>query len=155
MALFTGRYENKVDGKGRVSLPADYRDLLAQGNGDKRSFYIFPSPNVNCLEACDRGFITRIAASIEAQTEMFSQEEEALSQIIAQAMPINYDSTGRFVLPVDFMGYADLYEKALFIGKMARFQIWNPAAYITHALNAKTNNKGLTLKLLPAREGGA
>ena len=61
MALFTGTFENKVDGKGRVSLPADYRDLLT--DADQRSFYIFPSPNLDALEACDEEFMQRVADS--------------------------------------------------------------------------------------------
>lgn len=151
MALFTGTFENKVDGKGRVSLPADYRDLLAED--PSRSFYVFPSPNTNCLEACDREFIQRVAESIEEQAEMFSEEEEGLSQIISSARRVSYDSTGRFVLPVEFQQFAKIADKAVFVGKAARFQIWNPEEYRSHADKARAKSKSLTLKL--KRPGGA
>lgn len=145
MALFTGTYENKVDGKGRVSLPADYRDLLS--DDDNRSFYVFPSPTSNCLEACDKTFMQRVADSIEEQAEMFSDEEEGLSFIISSARRIQYDSTGRFVLPSDFALLAEIEEKAMFVGMSARFQIWNPAAYAERLREKQNKAKGMTLRL--------
>ncbi|WP_259780654.1 division/cell wall cluster transcriptional repressor MraZ [Aestuariispira ectoiniformans] len=145
MALFTGTYENKVDGKGRVSLPADYRDLLS--DDDNRSFYVFPSPNNNCLEACDKTFMQRVADSIEDQADMFSEEEEGLSFIISSARRIQYDSTGRFVLPSEFAHLAEIDGQALFVGMAARFQIWNPAAYAERLREKQNKAKGMTLRL--------
>ncbi|MDJ0686370.1 MAG: hypothetical protein QNJ84_16915 [Alphaproteobacteria bacterium] len=155
MALFTGNFENKVDGKGRVSLPASFRDELPDrsAGGGQRSFYIFPSPTAPGLEAADAGFIERIAEAIETQTELFSPEEEALSQIIANALPVACDSTGRFVLPPRFQEAAQIKDKALFVGKIRRFQIWSPAVYAGVAAEAQERAKGLTLKMGPS--GGA
>ena len=150
MVLFTGTFENKVDQKGRVSLPADYRDLLQKS--EARSFYLFPSPNVDALEACDESFMQRVAESIEEQAEMFSEEEEGLSYIISSARRVSYDSTGRFVLPAEFSSFANIEDKATFVGMSARFQIWNPAAYSARQVEKRTRAKGLTLKL--KRPGG-
>lgn len=158
MPLFTGTYENKVDGKGRVSLPAPFRDRLSQaagGAGSERSFYIFPSPNSPGLEAADESFMDMVAESIEAQAELFSEEEEALSQIVADALPVSYDSTGRFILPPRFQSHAAIGGKALFVGKSKRFQIWDPSTYESYANKARERAKGLTLKLRSGQGGGA
>ncbi|RED54105.1 division/cell wall cluster transcriptional repressor MraZ [Aestuariispira insulae] len=145
MALFTGTFENKVDQKGRVSLPADYRDLLSD-NGN-RSFYIFPSPNADCLEACDETFMQRVADSIEEQAAMFSEEEQGLSYIISNARRVSYDSTGRFVLPAEFADYAGISNLAVFVGMAARFQIWQPDAHKASLPDRRNQARGLTLKL--------
>ena len=73
MALFAGTYENRIDRKGRVSLPADFRaELPIEGN---RIVYVYPSPRGGALEACDRAFMQRMADSLE-QFDMFSDEED-------------------------------------------------------------------------------
>lgn len=151
MVLFTGTFENKVDQKGRVSLPADYRDLLAKT--EARGFYIFPSPNADALEACDETFMQRVAESIEEQADMFSEEEDALSYIISSAKRVSYDSTGRFVLPAEFSDFANIDGKATFVGMAQRFQIWNPDAYAARKAEKRSRAKGMTLKL--KRPGGA
>lgn len=156
MALFTGTYENKVDGKGRVSLPASFRDRLSAtaGGAADRSFYIFPSPNSPGLEAADAEFMERISDSIYEQADMFSAEEVALSQIIADALPVQYDSTGRFVLPPRMQQAAGIEDKALFVGRSKRFQIWNPSTYEAYAAEARERAKSLTLKMKPFGPGG-
>lgn len=145
MALFTGTYENKVDKKGRVSLPAPFRDRLS--GGPERVFYIFPAPSCEGLEAGDEAYMERIAEAIEDQAEVFSVEEDALGQIIADALPVQYDSTGRFILPKRFLDHTGIDETALFVGKAKRFQIWNPVAYADHAAIARERAKGLSLSL--------
>ena len=100
MKYFVGSYENKVDIKSRVSLPSHFRDVL---NIKKSNiFYIFPSPNKDCLEAGGQDLIDFIIHSIEEKRPMFSNEEETFNYIIANARPFSFDSTGRFVLPKNF-----------------------------------------------------
>ncbi len=151
MALFTGTYENKVDGKGRVSLPAAFRDTLAQLAAGQptldRSFYIFPSPKSGALEACDHEFMELVADSIEEQADMFSDEEEALSKIIADAFLVQFDSTGRFVLPPGLQEKGAITDKALFVGKARRFQIWDPEIHRSYNSDVEERAKGVTLKL--------
>ena len=147
MALFTGKYENKIDQKGRVSLPADFRDLLSENN-DSRSFYIFPSPNLKCLEASDKIFIERIIDSIQHQVDIFSDQEVGHARLIAEMRRIQYDSTGRFVMPSDFLAYADIKNNAIFVASLSRFQIWNPSHYRAHLdqQQSKTSFDGLKLQ---------
>ena len=97
MALFAGTYEYRIDRKGRVSLPADFRaELPAEG---ARVVYVYPSPRGGALEACDRAFMQRMADSLE-QFDMFSDEEpeedarsEASSGPLAMSADEEEDST--------------------------------------------------------------
>ncbi|MBL4721804.1 MAG: division/cell wall cluster transcriptional repressor MraZ [Alphaproteobacteria bacterium] len=149
MALFTGRHENKVDKKGRVSLPADYRAELAPDQD--RAIYVFPSPRVDALIAVDRDFIQGLSDRIEREFDMFSDEEEDFSAVIlADAQKISIDGDGRIVLPPDFIAFADIEARALFVGGGSRFQIWRPEAYKEHAERSRARAKGRTL---PRRRG--
>ena len=76
MALFAGTFENRIDRKVSVSLPADFRaELPADG---ARVVYVYPSPRGTALEACDRGFMQRMSDSIE-QFDIFSDEEDDMT----------------------------------------------------------------------------
>ena len=147
MPIFTGTYENKVDGKGRVSLPADFRDLLSTVD-DSRTFYVFPSPQHDALEACDKTFVEDLVNNIESQTDMFSHDENVMSQLVASMRRVSYDSTGRFILPDEFSDGAHIDDSACFVGIGKRFMIWNPKKYQSYAeLNiAERAKKGITIK---------
>jgi MraZ protein len=149
MALFTGRHENKIDKKGRVSLPADFRAELPSDpstSGRGRVVYIFPSPRSEALIAVDRDYIQNLSDQIEAEYDMFSDEEEDFSAVIlADAQKISIDGDGRIVLPPDFVAFADIEDRALFVGGGSRFQIWRPSAYEAHADTTRARARSRTL----------
>jgi len=146
MALFIGTHENKIDRKGRVSLPADYRAELPPE--DDRTIYIFPSLYTSALEACDRTQLRLHAERINA-LDQFSQEEAYFSsQILAEARKIGIDGDGRVVLPGEFLERAQLDGKALFVGGGPKFHIWHPKAYATHRQETQEAFAGRTLPSL-------
>lgn len=146
MALFVGTHENKIDRKGRVSLPADYRAELPED--DDRVVYIFPSLYTTALEACDRAQLALHADRISA-LDQFSQEEAYFSsQILAEARKIVIDGDGRIVLPGEFLKRAQLDGKALFVGGGAKFHIWQPNAYAEHRRETQEALAGRTLPSL-------
>ena len=147
MALFIGTHENKVDRKGRVSLPADYRSELPKD--DDRVIYVFPSLYISALEACDRAQLELHAERIGA-LDRFSQEEAYFSsQILAEARKIGIDGDGRIVLPAEFMNRASIDGKALFVGGGPKFHIWQPEAYAEHKRVTQQALSGRTLPALP------
>jgi MraZ protein len=151
MALFTGTFENKVDKKGRVSLPADFRAELPDG-GD-RLIYVYPSPRDDALEACDKVFMQRIVDSIE-DAPLYSDEEDDLgASIVAEARRASLDETGRLVLPPDLARFAGISDAATFVGRGSRFQIWSPARLDEHTKDARQRVKGRTLSLRPKSNG--
>jgi MraZ protein len=147
MALFAGTYENRIDSKGRVSLPADFRaELPIEGN---RIVYVYPSPRGGALEACDRSFMQRMADSLE-QFDLFSDEEDDLASIIvSEARRVAIDGDGRVVLPPELIDFAGIDESVTFVGRGARFQIWDPITFTENAVLARERAKGRTMKLLP------
>src|SRR3546814_18086409 len=106
MALFTGAFENKLDRKGRVSLPALYRAQLP--DGDDRLVYPYRSPNDQALEACDRTRMDMIADSLD-DYDLYSEEEQQLSAaIIADARPLPLDRAGPLILTPAYPQHAGL-----------------------------------------------
>lgn len=150
MALFIGTHENKIDRKGRVSLPADYRAELP--TDQERAIFIFPSLYTNALEACDRAQMELHSQRINA-LDQFSQEEAYFSaQILAEARKISIDGDGRIVLPTEFMTRTNIDGKALFVGGGPKFHIWQPKAYAEHR---EVTQKTLAGRTLPSLAGPA
>ena len=64
MAVFVGTFENKIDRKGRVSVPAPFRTIL-QTNGHQQ-FMAFRSFRCRAIEACGPDFMEHLNASMNA-----------------------------------------------------------------------------------------
>lgn len=147
MALFAGTYENKVDKKGRVSLPAPFRAQLPEGDG--RLVYVYRSPNLLALEACDPAFMERLAESLE-QFDMFSDDEAGMGAVImADARPLSLDGEGRIMIPAEYMDYANIEGRVAFAGYGRRFHLWEPARLQAHTAESRTRVKGQTFRLKP------
>lgn len=159
MALLVGRYINKIDSKGRVSVPKPFRDAF-NGQGFA-GLYAFPSFKFPAIEACDEAFMARVSESLN-DLEMFSDAQDDLASVILEnAHPLLFDPEGRVVLPQNLLDFAGLSGQACFVGRGDRMQIWEPAKHDGHRTQSfeSARARGATLRLRarsdPARrEGG-
>ena len=145
-ALFFDTVVNKIDNKGRVSVPADYRAVLDSQNAE---LVAFPSFKLPCIECCSTVMMDRLAGDIDRSFDMFSQQQDDMaSMIYASAKIFAFDSTGRIVLSEKLMRFAGITDKAAFVGKGRTFQIWNPDTFAKEEeqIRARVLKAGLALK---------
>lgn len=122
--LFTATYENKLDQKGRVSVPARYRASLTKGN---QPLYITCSMTNACLDCMPQSRLQRLADRVD---ELEKAEDRNLYQfVLSQAQEMRPDKEGRVMLTESFIAHASLGETVLFVGIGRMFQIWNPPGY--------------------------
>ncbi|MGF1611698.1 MAG: division/cell wall cluster transcriptional repressor MraZ [Kiloniellales bacterium] len=153
--MFIGTYENKIDKKGRVSVPAVFRQFLAPQTF--AGIVAFPSYRVPAIEACSYSFMERLKDSI-GKEDLFSDAHDALtSSVFAVAQLLPFDVDGRIILPPDFMEKVGITDRAAFVGKGDMFQIWQPEAHKAHLSSAQeqARERGLTIALRPSDGGGA
>lgn len=122
MDLFLSTYENKLDAKGRVSVPAPYRSVLER---NRSPLYIYKSLTLPCLEGCGPERISQIVDAID-EMDSLSKEAEVLQTMLFSAQEMKIDSDGRMLLPAEFVDFAGLDGGALFAGIGRSFQIWRP-----------------------------
>lgn len=148
--LFLSTYVNKVDRKGRVSVPATFRSTLAT-NRHPNQIFAFRSIRLPAIECTGSDRIEVMQERIES-LEQFSEEYENLTQIFADAMPLQMDGEGRVMLPEKLKDHAEIGDEVAFVGLGASFQLWNPAAHDRHsaAVRERSRQQGTTL---PARGG--
>ena len=147
MPLLVGRHTNKIDRKGRVSVPKQFRDSY-QNKGGFPGIYVYPSPKLAAIEACDEAFMERMAASLD-DLPLFSDEQSDFAAVLGSAHALPFDPEGRIVLPPKLIIHAGLDGEATFVGLGNTFQIWNPDAYeVRHGeAFARLRERGSTLTL--------
>ena len=144
--MFIGRHTNKIDKKGRLSVPKAFRDAL----GDAADgVFVFPSFKYPALEGAGRVFIERFVASLD-DLDLFSDDQDDLAAtVLANTNALAYDPEGRVILPKNLLDHAELGDEAVFVGRGSRFQIWSPALFETHNARAfeRARARGATLPL--------
>lgn len=122
--LFMDTITNKVDAKGRVSLPSDYRAIVKELSTEIVCYRSLSAP---CIEGCLEDTLDKLATEIENSTDFFSETQDNLTNLIfGDAKRFPFDSTGRIVLTDKLLQHAGITDAAVFVGKGRKFQIWSP-----------------------------
>jgi MraZ protein len=122
--MFRGRYQHTIDPKGRMSIPAKWRDALAQlgEHGDQ----LIVVPNEHSLEVHPLEEWQRIEEKLNGQP-MFTPEVRHLSRLyMSRAMETSLDGAGRILLPPDSRKQAGLERTVTLVGGGRRmFEVWD------------------------------
>jgi MraZ protein len=144
VALFLSTFTNKVDRKGRVSVPATFRAAVA--GQSFAGIVAYRSFKLDAVEGCDYARIAEMSARLET-LEQFSEEYDNLASIFADAQQLPFDGEGRIVLPENLVEHAGITELATFVGQGSTFQIWEPEKYKGHQaeVRERARRQGTTL----------
>lgn len=142
--LFLSTYNNKIDAKGRVSIPASFRDIIMKDSDT--SVVIYKSLSKQCLEGCPNSHIEKLQDAI-GKFNPFSEEKDAFeTAIFSESVSLDIDKDGRINIPKQYTQYAKIDAVALFVGKGKTFEIWNPKAYEEYSSKCRSFAvKNLTL----------
>lgn len=135
MALFLSTFVNKLDKKGRVSVPASFRLLLAdqpfQGIVGFRS-YQHPA-----IEGMDMARMQRLSDSVD-KLDAFSEAQDNLTAtIFADSQLMAFDGEGRVILPPLLLEHAQIKDNVAFVGRGPTFQLWDPDLFAQHKEKAR------------------
>ncbi len=124
MSLFIGTFVNKIDKKGRVSVPATFRAALSGQSFP--GIIAFRSYKVQALEVCGIDRMELLGKSLDT-LDVFSQDQDDLTAaLFADSHQIPFDGEGRIMLPQEMLEFAKITEQAAFVGRGKTFQIWAP-----------------------------
>lgn len=127
--LFLSTYVNKVDRKGRVSVPAPFRSVLSGQNSTGIVAYpAFKHPAINCSGLA---WVDEMAALLETIPE-FSDEYDKIASIFPEMKELSFDPEGRIMLPENMIERAGITDSVAFVGLSKTFQLWEPEAHKAH-----------------------
>jgi len=125
--MFLSIYENKLDKKGRVSVPASFRSHLS--NLGYNGVVCYPSFNNQSIEAWPQDRIEKISNAIDALNPFEEKKDYFATSILSESINLQFDSEGRFLLTQKLLKHAKIKNSMLFVGQGKTFQIWEPAAF--------------------------
>jgi len=120
--MFYGTYEHTMDLKGRVSLPARFRNKLGDEdlvlvNGYDHCLWLFK-------EADYAAFLGKFNDTV------FNADKRKMQRFFTNgAFDVEVDAAGRIRVPTNMQGYADLGRQVVFTGNQDRIELWNPSEY--------------------------
>lgn len=154
MALFLSTFVNKVDRKGRVSVPASFRNALVGQNF--AGIVAYRSFKTAAIEGSGIDRIEEMTARLDT-LDQFSEEYDSLSALFAEVQQLPFDSEGRVVLPEEFATHAGISESAAFVGLGRTFQIWEPEAHKRHQteMRERAKRQGMTLPAMRPQPAAA
>ena len=133
--MFLSTYENKLDKKGRVSVPAPFRSYLS--NLGYNGVICFPSFNHQCIESWPQDRIEKITNSIDDLNPFEEKKDYFATSILAESINLQFDSEGRILLTSKLLKHAKIKNSMLFVGQGQTFQIWEPTAFEKFKITAR------------------
>ena len=125
--MFLSTHENKLDKKGRVSVPASFRSYL--GGMGYNGIICYPSFNNSSIEASPQSRIEKISESIDSLNPFEEKRDIFATSVLADSVNLQFDSEGRISIPKKLLTHAKIKETMLFVGQGKTFQIWEPRLF--------------------------
>tara|TARA_B100000131_G_scaffold273010_1_gene274251 strand:- start:2 stop:457 length:456 start_codon:yes stop_codon:yes gene_type:complete len=133
--MFLSIFENKLDKKGRVSVPASFRSYLS--NLGYNGVVCFPSFNNQSIEAWSQDRIEKISNAIDSLNPFEEKKDFFATSILSESSSFQFDNEGRISLTQKLLKHAKIRHSMLFVGQGKTFQIWEPAAFEKFRVTAK------------------
>ncbi len=124
--MFLGTHTPRLDDKGRLFLPAKYRDDLAGG------VVITKGQGLRCLYVFPKDEFARIAEALRSQLETTQAIRDRSRVFFASASDELPDRQGRITVPLALRTYAGLQKDCVVVGANTRLEIWDTQAWETY-----------------------
>ena len=112
--MFLSTYENNIDKKGRVSVPAQFRSHLSSLGFN--SIICFPSFNQQCLEAWPQDRIEKISDAIDNLNPFEEKKDYFATSILSESVNLIFDTEGRVTLTKKLLQHSKIKTRILFVG---------------------------------------
>ena len=122
--MFLSSFENKIDKKGRVSVPATFRSYL--NTLGYNGFISYPSFNHSALEACSQDRIEKLSSTIDSLNPFEEKRDYFATSVLSESESHQFDTEGRVSISEKLLNHANIKNIILFVGLGRTFQIWEP-----------------------------
>ena len=133
--MFLSTHENKLDKKGRVSVPASYRSYLS--NIGYNGIICYPSFSNQSIEAWPQDRVEKISNSIDSLNPFEDKRDFFATSILSESINLQFDGEGRILLTSKLLKHAKIKNSMVFVGQGKTFQIWEPTIFEKFKVNAR------------------
>ena len=122
--MFLSSFVNKIDKKGRVSVPATFRSHI--NTLGYNGFISYPSFNHSALEACTQDRIEKLSNTIDSLNPFEEKRDYFATSVLSESENLQFDTEGRVSISQKLLNHAKIKNNVLFVGLGKTFQIWEP-----------------------------
>ena len=127
MDEFVSSFTNKIDAKGRVSVPASFRAVLAKEQSDE--IFCHPALDSAALDAGGPRLVRHIRGLLEDLAPYSDEKDQLATALFGESEYLKIDSDGRIVLPQRLRDVIGVTSQITFVGLGDKFQIWEPQSF--------------------------
>jgi MraZ protein len=152
MDRFVSNFTNRLDAKGRVSIPATFRAVLARDGHE--GLMVLPSLDQKALDAGGNALLSEIDRLLEGFAPYSEERDQVSTALLGTSEILKTDGEGRIILTESLKAYAGITDSVTFVGHGHKFQIWEPETFRAHLDDARAKARDLR-RMIGARAGGA
>ena len=144
---FVSNFSNRLDAKGRVSIPASFRAVLARDGFE--GLYVHPSLGADAAD-CGGNALLKDVDDLLNRFVPYSDERDLFSMaLMGRSEILKVDGEGRVVLSETIKGHAHITTEVTFVGQGHKFQIWEPSRFRAHFEEATLRLRAYRKQLSP------
>jgi MraZ protein len=155
MDRFVSQFTNRLDAKGRVSIPAPFRGLLVKDGYE--GLYVHPALDFPALDCGGHALLAEIDSLME-RLPAYSEERDCFATALMGASEVlKVDTEGRIVLTDRMREISGIADQVSFVGHGHKFQIWEPARFAAHYAESREKLRVMrkSLGMLPPAGGAS
>ena len=137
MDRFVSTYINKIDAKGRVSVPAPFRAILERDGYAGGGIYCYPSLDAPALDAGGQRLAENIDRLLDGLPDYSDERDELSVALYGDVVTLVIDQDGRIVLPEPLRAHAGISTHIAFVGLGQKFQMWEPGRFEARRSSAR------------------
>ncbi|MGB4100508.1 MAG: hypothetical protein WBK91_01165 [Alphaproteobacteria bacterium] len=153
MAVFLSSFINRLDKKGRVSVPASFRAALGV---EASGIMVFRALHHEALDACAPAHLELLSHSID-NLDLSSEDYELIeTTVFGGAQHLPFDGEGRIGLPENLAASVGIIDQIAFVGRRKTFQLWEPSKFAVHenAMRATARARDISFSKIIAQATG-
>jgi len=127
--MFRGKFEHTIDDKGRISVPARFREVLQASNDDRVVITNFIISSTRCLDVYPHAAWVRLEEQLREKPQFDQRVMRFQNFYVANAHECVLDKQGRILLAPSLREYAALKRDAVFTSALDKFRIWDKAQW--------------------------
>jgi MraZ protein len=135
MDRFVSNFTNRLDAKGRVSIPASYRAVLLRDGHE--GLYVHPALDAPALDAGGNALLAEIDRLLDRLAPYSDERDLFSTALLGTSDVLKVDGEGRVILSEAFKVHAGIGDAVTFVGLGSKFQLWEPERFTSHLADAR------------------
>jgi MraZ protein len=142
---FVSHFTNRLDAKGRVSIPAPFRSVLMRDGFE--GLYLHPSIHAAALDCGGNALLKEIDSLLDMHPPYSLEREVFSTALMGTSEILKIDPEGRISLSETAKTHAGISSEIVFVGLGDKFQIWEPSRFRSHLAEAKERLRAMRREL--------